>query len=293
MKKKYWFSLVLSILAALAWQNCSAEPTQTTLPLKFSQDLPSTTIEIQGKTIPLLFDIGASNDAITLSPRALRGLNVRFTGGQTCAHTVSGRVCMKNFIIPELKIGDFTVQDIQGELMPKLWDNNNKGFIQTAAAKNGVIGLKLLQRFGILIDYSQAQVILTKNFVTPSNYNITDWTVIPFEFKGGISTQAQINGNDIRLVWDTGAVPSAIKTSALINIDTNPCPPNKNFGITNCRYIKTSRFTINNQSLNNTWFLVENIPLPFGGLVGSNFFQENLVFINSQDKTLAIKDLTP
>src|SRR5689334_8855467 len=98
-------SLALNIallLSLLFISSTSWAASQTIVPLQFSQGMASANVVIQGKTIPLLLDTGASQTVIALSPSALQNLKVNFTGEQHCSRTVSGVVCMKGFIIPEI-----------------------------------------------------------------------------------------------------------------------------------------------------------------------------------------------
>lgn len=280
--------LLLLVIQLLA-MTCFAEANETTLPLTFSQDAPAITVEIQGKNIPLIFDTGDASDAITLSPEALQNLKVHFTGQQVCADSLSGKDCMQSFIIPELKIGDFVLQNVQGQLMPHIW-GNDKGLVMTQAWKDGVIGLPLLKNFGVLIDYPNDEIVLTKNFQMPNIIDKEDWVKIPFTFDKNISTTAEINGSPLKIVWDTGAIPSSIRSDIPINANISECPDRYKIVIPQCKRIKTTNFTMSKQKLDNTWFIVRDMPqLPFDALLGSNFFANNLVFIDFKNNTLSVK----
>ncbi|QLH41807.1 MAG: hypothetical protein HWD59_03165 [Coxiellaceae bacterium] len=150
---------------------------------------------------------------MALTEEALKGVPVKFPGTETCTHSLSGKNCYKDFVVSEVKIGDFILHDVKGQLIKELWDNkHNKNFKETAASRNGVVGVTLLKNFNILLDYAHAKAILTdKNQTKIAGYNMENWTHVPFTLSHGISTQALINGKAAVLVWDTGAIPSGIR----------------------------------------------------------------------------------
>lgn len=73
--------------------------TETSLPLKFDtgnpspDGCPSTSISIQGKSLPLMVDTGMKKQALVLTPQAIKNLKVQFTGKETCSHTIYGKYC--------------------------------------------------------------------------------------------------------------------------------------------------------------------------------------------------------
>lgn len=103
-----------------------AEIKEAVLPLKFNtgneiHGLPSCSIEIQGKNIPVILDTGASKYELALSRYALNNINVVYHAKKECSKTISAEFCAETFIIPKLKIGPFFLHDIKGIVMPKLW----------------------------------------------------------------------------------------------------------------------------------------------------------------------------
>lgn len=97
------------------WAN---QLTQTTLPLEFNTGNPapygmaSTVITIEGKTLPLILDTGAKKYGLALTNEALKKIHVQFTGKFICSNSLTGKHCEKEFIVPEVKLGSFTIKNV-------------------------------------------------------------------------------------------------------------------------------------------------------------------------------------
>jgi hypothetical protein len=291
-----YFMLILVSVHALAVDKISNS--HTSLPLLFNTGnpepygLPSAIIEIQGKIIPIIFDSGASKSEITLSEYALKNLKVNFTGNQVCTTALDGRHCEEEFIIPEVKIGTFVLKNVKGTLMSELWGGDDKSFIPTEASRNGVIGYDLLEKFNVLLDYPHQQAILFQKGIRPTQYDFSQWIALPFTDQ--LYTKVLINGKKMTLGWDTGSVPSIIKASAVLNLAKSACERDTPYGRNkSCNRIVTETFETfpDKSKLPETWFRVRNIPAeaPFDGLMGSNFFMDNLVYFDFDNHKILIK----
>ena len=283
------FFLFLPTSYAVAW---------TSLPLAFNtgnpepHGLPSTIISIQGKILPIIFDTGASKSEITLSHHALKGLSVEFTGNQVCTTALDGEHCEPEFIIPEVTLGDIVLKNVKGTLMEQLWGGDDDGFISTEASENGVIGYDLLKKFNILLDYPNKQAVLFNKGEKPKNYDISNWIAIPFT--DHLKTKVILNKKVLTLSWDTGSVPSIIKTSIANEMIISQCDQNTPYGKEeDCKRIVTNSFyTLGDHAeLPLTWFLVKDIPqqAPFDGLIGSNFYMEHLVYFDFAHHQILVK----
>lgn len=296
-----FYKFILIAILFIAYNQISfAESDHTELPLKFNSGnpapygLPSTEISIQGKTIPVLLDTGAWGKAeVALSKRALRNVHVNFTNEQECYEAVDGSHCERIFIIPELKVGEFTLKNVKGTLMKKLWGSDNT-FRETEASLNGVIGHKLLTHFNVLLDYANNKVIFYRLDAKPAKYDLTKWTSIPFH--DNLQSDLKVNGKSLKISWDTAAAPSIIKSSATdyFKLKASPCPSNLPSYLCSrhSQRVNTDIFaTHTGKNLPQTWFLVSNLPpeAPFDALMGSNFFEKNLVFFNFQQNKVYVK----
>lgn len=168
---------------------------------------------------------------------------------------------------------------------------NDANFKHTEASKNGVIGLRLLSRYGLLLDYANSRAILTQASMPPKDYDIIPWIKIPFNFQGGILTTAKINGEIKKLIWDTGANPSIIRATNLINKASRPCPLGAYYNESECSVIKTQQFSINKEIIPNNWFMLSSLDksIPFDGFVGSNYYERNVLFFDFKNKFIYIQ----
>ncbi|RUQ92505.1 aspartyl protease family protein [Legionella septentrionalis] len=290
-------NIVIAFLTYIVFHGALyAEIKEAVLPLKFNtgneiHGLPSCDIEIQGKKIPVILDTGASKYELALSRYALKNINVVYHPKKECSKTISAEFCAETFIIPELKIGPFFLHNIKGIVMSKLWGGNDANFKHTEASKNGVLGLRLLSRYGLLLDYANSQAILTQANIPPKDYDIMSWIKIPFIFQGGILTTAKINGEIKKLIWDTGANPSIIRATNLISKASRLCPRDAYYNESGCSLIKTQLFSINKEIIPNNWFMLSSLDksIPFDGFVGSNYYEKNVLFFDFNNKFIYIQ----
>lgn len=269
---------------------------ETTLPLSFDSGnpapdgIPSTVITIQGRQFPIVIDSGAKKTTLGLTPKAIKGLQVKFLGTEKCTNSLdSQHNCQKEFIIPEITIGGFKLHQVKASLMdPAPWDGD-QDFKHTAASDNGMIGFALLKEFNFLLDYPHKKMVLAKKGHQPQDYNLQNWHKM--DFTGQFLTKIQMNGQWLSFSWDTGAIPSVIKQSLGQQFPVSACPANKPYSRNHCQSIVTSRFiTASQQSLPNTWFRLRSFPdyVPFDGLIGANFFEKNPVYFDFDHHQISV-----
>lgn len=104
-----------------------------------------------------------------------------------------------------------------------------------------------------------------------------------------------LNGTPLVLRWDTGAIPSVIKANIAKNMYITTCPKHWSYHTgPNCQRLTTHTLTtMKGEKLPKTWFIVTDIPTaaPFDGLVGSNFYQDNLVYFDFDRKLIDVKNV--
>ncbi len=288
--KKLISSLLLFIFASSIY----AADTQTTLLLTFNtgnaapNGLPSTTITIQGKTLPLIFDTGDSTTGVSLTEQALSQIKVNYVNSTRCFNRTDGRHCQREFIIPEINIGGFVVKNVPGSVMPPL---TGQGFVQTDASRNGILGYKVLSQFNVLLDYPNSKVILVKREHLPRDYDVAGWTSVPFY--GRLMTKLSIDGHSMVARWDTGALPSVIKSTSAKAFSQQSCPPGFPYKLTLCRLVTYGLLqTPQGKFLaGNNWFQVQDIipATPFDVIIGSNFYAKNLTYFDFDQQRIAVK----
>lgn len=259
------------------------------LPIELSQQgFPVVAIEIQGHSIPVIFDNGASRTSIALSQEIVKKLELKLlpTNEKACFHDDTGKeTCLKVYTIPELKIGHKTLRNVPCQLMDKLWGGHyDEGFIWFEAAKNGVLGLDFLRQFNVLVDYPSSRAILIPLGAYPHQYNVKNWIRMPVSTDGIIV--ANINGVTTKLVWDTGANHSIMKSTAKVLTEGKIAtikgdPPYQSF--------ETTTFTVCDQPFPKTEFFIQKSEFPFDGLIGSSFFKEHPVFFDFKNNVMWVK----
>jgi hypothetical protein len=199
-----------------------------------------------------------------------------------CFHDSTGKkTCLKTFIIPKLKIGEFTMHNVSGVMRDYMWGNKPEpDFIYIDAYKNGVIGLNVWREFNLLIDYPHEQAVLMKHGVYPKNYDVKNWVKIPFEItKYGITTAAKINSVDTLLSWNTAANHSVIMQSTMKKIARVPS-----------EYLSFApkKFTVGRMDVPSPELHIVDEGFPFD-VIGSSYFTEHVVFIDFKNQYLFIQ----
>ncbi len=299
MHKLRQFLFLLFLLCLNSAVVAKPEANQSVLPLKFDTGnlapygLPSTVINIAGKEYPVIFDIGAKKYALALTKKALEGIQVHFTGKKICSTSVRGKDCLDEFIVPEVQLGAFTVKNVKGVVLDnsKLWGGNGQDFKETEASQIGLMGFPLLSEFNLLLDYPHAKLIVVKSGAKPTDYPVDQWISIPFQ--GHLLTKLNFDNKPILLSWDTGALPSVIKESFANSILKKPCPTDAPYAKKECSSIQSTSFsTTERKQLPNIWFkTINTLPpiAPFDGLVGSNFYADNMIYFDFDQKVIFVK----
>ncbi len=296
MKKNILFIFLTCINTA--WGN---EPTQTTLPLEFDTGNPapygmaSTVINIEGKPFPIILDTGAKKYGLVLTKEALKKIHVHFTGKVVCSNSVTGKHCEREFIVPEVKLGSFTVKNVEGILVKHFWGglHGDDDFKVTEASRNGLLGYALLSKFNILLDYKNAKLILVKLGNTPAQYDVTKWNSVSFD--DHLHTKLNADGKQLTFSWDTGALPSIMSRKTAGYFKQIPCPKDNPYKepVSTCLRVEISSLKTDSELIsNNTWFSVTDIPenAPFDALMGSNFYMDHLVYFNFDSHKIYVKE---
>jgi predicted aspartyl protease len=276
------FFYIIILFSTMLNLSSAANPNEVTLPLNFSQGLPSTFIYIDDKKIPLLVDTGASKYSIVLSKYALKNLKVIYTGTQSCSKTVDGKVCMKEFIIPTVKIGNIVLHNVAGSELQRLW-GGDKGFIETDASRNGLIGLAFLKKFNFLIDYKNNKIIIS-TLTSFQNFNTRNCSKVKFALDKGILAEFMIDNKKEKLIIDTGSNLSYIKSKKL-NQRLLSCDNHYAKEIDNCHQATLKLFSEDGY-VGSENFYVSNMYLPFDGILGETFIKKYSLIINSYNKKL-------
>jgi hypothetical protein len=232
--------------------------------------IPLLPITLKGKEILLDLD-SAAFAPIHLNPEIVQMLDLEYTGKSITIYDIKGnRFKTKEFIVPELHLGDFKLLNVIGY---EDWTPKDRLF----ANENGLIGSGILRRFKLIVDYPESRIVLVKEGGTPpKDYQVSNWIRLP-----QITTwEAELDDTRYRLKlgWDTCASFSIIK-------------PRREFvrKKDERRIVKFSNLRINNHDFGPIEFAICDFNLPIDGCLGYNFFKTHKVYFDFENDIVAIK----
>ncbi len=301
MMKKFFICLFL-LWVLISYSVCAQQSHKKindiyVIPLHFESWYPSIIITVQGKKIPLQLDLGSAKTNLTINPSLLKKFNIKanYTGNSKQVSDSQGRrAIIKEFILSNIKIENLTLNNISGyETHPFPWGTPGKA---PEVAKNGVIGLGLISKYNVIVDYKNKKLILIQGNFILSEYDIHSWLHIPFIFNGNIITRLANENNKINLLWDTGAPINLIQSKVKLFGEIKPCSKDAIYQLemsqNKCTGIITN-IAINNQSIKNIVFYPYPLKgLPADGIIGEPLFKNHIVYINFSTRLLSISNET-
>lgn len=229
----------------------------TALPLRLENERPYVDLEVNGKRVAVLFDLGAGA-TVWLEPAAAEAAGARFTGDSsmyTDAFGVEHRC--RAYVLDECRAGDFVFRDVEG---------------RERAEEPNLLGWRLLRPFRVLVDYPGRRIVLATGNALPPDVHPETWVRVPFRLTGsGIVTDAVMDGRTLEFVWDTGASRSILKPG-------RGAPQVKSFQLAGHEF-GPQEFTV-----------LDLAEPPGDGLVGQPFFEQHRVLIDWEAGVLGIED---
>src|SRR5262245_32856590 len=202
------FSLVALATLTVGQKEARGGEQYAVLPLVFDPDngYPLVSVEVQGTSIPVSFDLGGSKLKLALSPATLRrhNINVQYTGRSKSGVDARGvRTTAREFALSMIKLGELAGNDVRG-VEYHAW--GGKG-----VPRNGIVGFDLISTFNVIIDFPGAKVVLMAGNDRPRVYDLDTWPRVPFTVNGHMITLARIGDKSVSLLWDTGTPLSSLK----------------------------------------------------------------------------------
>ncbi len=154
------------VVVAVVCSSASAQP--VVVPFEFVGNFPVVQVEIGNQRVPLLFDLGA--DDVALSSDAMRSLQV-----QTLAETYTlldvygNKIEGHKFLLPRMGIGSLEFRDVKGTEYGK------------APVGSGHFGLELVKAFRLVLDYkARRMTFIPLDEPYPAQHGCSG-TQVPFE----------------------------------------------------------------------------------------------------------------
>jgi hypothetical protein len=180
------------------------------VPLTVENFLPVVEVAAGDKTLRLALDLGGT-DALSLSQSAASDLDVEWTGRHRFVLDAFGRLWRgREFIVPEVTIADLTLHGVRGYEIP---DSRFQipGMDGDVMQLDGYIGVDLLNKFNVLVDYPNGRLVLLDHAAAPPG-GVDDWPGTPFTFdRKGVVSRIMLDGRPIVANWDTGATHTVIR----------------------------------------------------------------------------------
>lgn len=260
------------------------------MPLTFnSSGLPCTEVKIEGVAYPLIVDLG-DKLPLMLSKTLLDKIAKKPEGVKVWKDAQGTSYESTSFLIPEIKIGNFTLTDISASQENE--ECNNNGVIwrdqgHQVDERFGKIGRPLLEKRNLFLDFPNARAISCNNIqeLKKMGFILSQIEKIPFQRgRTGIILQAQSDIGTIRLSISTGTNISLLRTSTLKQLsfesDWRGLP-----------VFNTSRFAIGNTDFGSTnLYLLEITPElhEIDGVLGMDFLKQHTIYIDFSNRLIYI-----
>lgn len=185
------------------------------IPVEIRNRLPTVDVRVSGQPFRLFLDLGGHR-AIALTTSELARVPVRFRDSSDQFRNSTGQVLTsRRFLAEGVFLASFYLGDLEGgELI----------FGDSAPPdRNGYIGMPVLGRYLLVIDYPQKRVRLYDSGNTAALMNECGGETFPIRLEKGIAVSTGSTEHGDRLfIWDTGATDNVVRPSAL--------PPEKGAG---------------------------------------------------------------
>jgi len=307
-------SLILIYLSVQRTQNQSSKQQllghdSFFVPLKIegfcSADIPFVKVKIEGNSILAKIDLGYDG-AISLLPEFMKSLKKKtFMQCRSNIGLAGKTYNSRMFELPKIKIGMmkfFPVpaeeENLEHEEDIILYESNDESSLHFV----GTVGWRLFQHFNVLLDCEHSILALCDSLETlkRKGYPVESFIEAPLLLdRGFIEFEATTELGPMRCLLDTGCTLNLLnKNSDTLNNHRifGPGngdqyhilnPENKNlmhFDVKNT--CETSSFKIEGNEFGPVHFNKIQSPLDFDAIIGMDFIDEHLIFINFTDQKI-------
>ena len=286
MNKKILFLIML-------FMSRFAQSQEVTWELTFDNgyNLPSVTMDLQGEKTQFIFDTG-SKSALHLPMALINKIpNKTENAEKMKLNDLTGDIKeVRSFIVDKLKLGSFIFNNVPvleyknwGLFIPIDLTKSNHEKKGTDAEKS-VIGLGLFKDYVLTINYPENKITISDDIKGSDDLN-KNWFSIPFHLNNyGLVINLFDGLKNYEMILDTGAAVSIIKEKSLSPFSKKLTIPKYNF-----RYTALEMADLD--SVKVEAIIINSLPDVFepDGILGSNFFLENIVKIDFKNKQMWIQ----
>ena len=176
---------MLERLAALPAEAGPVGPERAVLQFQRAWPAPIVHVKLNGQIVSMVVDPGAGE--LLLDPSATRANHVGVVPGERTVAWSGSRVAARNAIVQKLELGTFALANVPAAVTPlhRYSLEVNPGAPDIA----GVIGLPVLERFGVTLDFKRQTLELRRSAATPA----APGARVPFERWG--ENELMVYGN--------------------------------------------------------------------------------------------------
>jgi predicted aspartyl protease len=238
--------------------------------------MPWVDAKIGGRPVRLLLDLGGF-DAVALIPEELKELQVAWTGRSRTTFSAMGDAAQaREYVLPEVEIGGIVFTDVKG--FEDLLHGKNR-----SVSRSGYLGLGLLRRFRIVIDYPARRLVLIwPDAAMPDGYDVENWATSELApNRDGVMARVKLNGADRLMVWDSGASHCVLKSGLE---GTAPVRPIKGHP-----FAAVDSLIVGGRELGPFDFALLDFKQPKAdGFIGYSFFARHAVYVDFRNRVLAV-----
>jgi hypothetical protein len=254
----------------------SAAAAPVSIPIELIDNLPYIPVQIGGKTVSMMLDLGA-DDGIQLAPGAAAQVDVvPMEGAHHFVDAKGNALNVSQFRIPTLRIGNATFKDVQsGE------ERFAPGYGPPDRSR-GHVGSGLLRDYAVVLDYRARLMWLIPAAAPPVDRARCSGTAVSrLPDTSAIATKVGTDFGILALQWDTGAQDNFLRVDS---------PASHKFSAKLHDLIRSRNFTMNGTEFGPTNFYLVDFTRPLGldGVIGYGFFARHRVCFDMPGRTIYI-----
>lgn len=285
------YSLIL-ILGVSCFQNKS----YTWIPLHYyhKSAFPFVELEIEGKCIPCVVDLGATG-FVAVREEILQGIKQKkFIKQKITVGIKSHRYENPVFLIPNLKLGGWSFKDTQVEQESDEFRKNAVVLPPTRPEKDapqdktqGRLGSQFFTPYCCLFDFFRAKIVIAKDKNVMGRYtSLSRFFQMPFEQTSGghVFLTVTTDAGTHRFLLDTCANFSAIRQSLISPQSNIEVYPSRKFFVSN-------KLVLSGVDSGSWKFFIYEFDewKDIDGILGLDFFYKHEIILDFQTKTAYIK----
>jgi hypothetical protein len=294
MKKRRIFCFFLLIsLTTCCFVYCLLSTTyHMRLPIHFTaSETPYTEIEIEGKSYPVLFDLGF-DCALKLQRSVIDEIQKKAIGPASFLDLHGKKYNTIKYQLSKVKLSSLEFKNV--EAREENIDFRTKGSVLYWNDKEepprefvGTLGRELLKQVNILLDFSHALVFFSNRLkeIKKSGYDIDAWIKVPFKLDSqGVILNIGTDLGVKRFALDTGASITIFRSSDV----ENQTALTMRFGM---KILPTSKFVIGGKDFGKINLYLRDITPKLDnldGVLGMDFLSKHQIYLDFRKKVAYI-----